>query len=174
MDIQTLNAVPRYDDSVNTTGCCPKFNPDGWDDQVLRFRDKPFLRATTRSAMHIPLNMGRVFDRVHKHAEAAGGWDYDNMIVLSRELSPWQAEHYFSIETEVPDEEMTTLSGDFITQVFEGPYRDLPEWEDALKKQVAERGDAPGRTFFFYTTCPKCAKAYGKNYVVGLAEIEPD
>jgi len=25
--------------------------------------------------------------------------------------------------------------------------------------------------YFFYTTCPKCAKKYGKNYVVILAEV---
>jgi hypothetical protein len=25
--------------------------------------------------------------------------------------------------------------------------------------------------YFFYTTCPKCAEVYGKNYVVGVVEI---
>ncbi|MHC4509420.1 MAG: hydrolase [Planctomycetota bacterium] len=25
--------------------------------------------------------------------------------------------------------------------------------------------------YFFYTTCPKCAKVYGKNYTVLLAKI---
>lgn len=58
------NALPHYDDSVNTTGCCPKFNPAGWDGQELHFRDRTFLRATTTSLMHIPLNMGREFTRV--------------------------------------------------------------------------------------------------------------
>lgn len=23
----------------------------------------------------------------------------------------------------------------------------------------------------FYTTCPRCARAYGKNYVIGVAEV---
>ncbi|MHC1707784.1 MAG: hydrolase [Bacteroidales bacterium] len=27
------------------------------------------------------------------------------------------------------------------------------------------------KTYFYYTTCPKCAKAYGKNYVVSLVEV---
>ena len=27
------------------------------------------------------------------------------------------------------------------------------------------------RLFFYYTTCPRCAKQYGKNYVVGLAQV---
>jgi hypothetical protein len=25
--------------------------------------------------------------------------------------------------------------------------------------------------YFFYTTCPKCAKHYGKNYVVAVAKV---
>ncbi|MGE5758418.1 MAG: hydrolase [Sideroxydans sp.] len=28
------------------------------------------------------------------------------------------------------------------------------------------------KLYFYYTTCPKCAKKYGKNYVVILAEVE--
>ncbi len=28
-----------------------------------------------------------------------------------------------------------------------------------------------GRNFNYYTTCPKCAKKYGKNYVVILAQV---
>jgi hypothetical protein len=26
--------------------------------------------------------------------------------------------------------------------------------------------------YFFYTTCPRCAKHYGKNYVVGVAQVQ--
>ena len=48
------NAFPVYDTSENTTGCCYRFNPKGWDNQLLHFENKKFVRATTRSAMHIP------------------------------------------------------------------------------------------------------------------------
>lgn len=57
------NALPHCDDSINTTGCCPKFNPQEWDGQDLHFDDKNFIRATTRSLMHIPINMGPVLAR---------------------------------------------------------------------------------------------------------------
>ena len=33
------------------------------------------------------------------------------------------------------------------------------------------KGKTAGDVWFFYTTCPKCAKAYGQNYVVGVAQI---
>lgn len=165
------NALPHYDQGDNETGCCPRFNPEGWDDRELHFENKGFLRAETRSALHIPLNMGRVFDRVNTHVEDSGGWEDDNMIVLSRDLSAFKGEHFFSIDRAVPDEEMAELSGDFVTKVFEGPYRDAPKWHAALEDMVRARGREPGRIFFFYTTCPRCAKHYGKNYVVGVAEI---
>lgn len=165
------NAVPHYDISVNTTGCCPKFNPEGWDGQELHFRNKPMVRAVTMAALHIPLNMGKVFQRVQTHIEDDGAFDPDNFIVLSRDTSPWAAEHLFSVSTTVADEEMTALSGDFITKVFEGPYRDARDWYEELQELVREKGRIPGDIHFFYTTCPRCAKAYGKNYVVGVAEL---
>ncbi len=165
------NALPHYDDSVNTTGCCPKFNPEGWDGQELHFDNKTFIRATTKSLMHMPLNMGRVFSRVQSHIVDADVYDPDNCIVLSRDLSAWQAEHLFSISKPVPGEDTVTLSGDFITKVFEGPYRKAKVWYEEMKDLAHTREGASGEVYFFYTTCPKCAKAYGKNYIVGVARV---
>ena len=61
------NVLPKMDMSVETTGCCPKFNPEGWDGRHLHFKDKLFVRATTRSLLHVPINMGTVFSRVQGH-----------------------------------------------------------------------------------------------------------
>jgi hypothetical protein len=36
---------------------------------------------------------------------------------------------------------------------------------------VREQRKELKKLYFFYTTCPKCAKYYGKNYVVLLAQI---
>ncbi len=165
------NALPIYDTSVNSTGCCPKFNPQGWDGQTLHFRDKSFVRATTRSLMHIPRNMSKVFGRVLGRAEKAGAFDKSNYIVLSRDLSAFKAEHLFAVTKAVPEEAMTTVSGDFVTKVFEGPYRMIGKWHDEMADLVRAKGSVPKAIWFFYTTCPKCAKVYGENYVVGVAEV---
>ena len=165
------NALPTYDMSINTTGCCPQFNPEGWDAQELHFRDKRFVRATTRSLLHVPVNMGTVFARVQNHIQKAGALDASNYVVLSRETSAFSGEHLFAVSKTVPDEEMTTLSGDFITKVFEGPYSKSGQWLKELINIVRKRGTEPKSIWFFYTTCPKCAKAYGRNYVVGIAEL---
>lgn len=53
-----INALPKYDKSYNPTNCCPRFKPEGWNEQELRFRNKLFVKANTRSIFHIPINMG--------------------------------------------------------------------------------------------------------------------
>ncbi len=166
-----INQVPPLHTDDNPTGCCPRFHPEDWEGAELHFRDKPFVRATVAEAMHIPLNMGRVFTRVNTHMEAAHSVDPDGFIVLSRDLSPWKGEHYFAASVPVPDEDMTTLSGDFATKVFEGPYSQAGAWFKQMQALASERGKPDAGIWFYYTTCPKCAKVYGKNYVVGLVEI---
>ncbi len=164
------NQLPPYDATDNKeTGCCPRFQPDPWDGQELHFREKLFVQATTRSLFHIPLNMSSVFARVYGAIRAAAA-ESPQPIALTYETSPWRADHYFAVAREVPGQTNVRLSGDYLTKVFEGPFRDAPRWFAALQDAVRAHGRTPGRSYFFYTTCPKCAKVYGKNYVVGIAE----
>jgi hypothetical protein len=165
-----VNETPLYDTSDNPTACCPRFKPAEWDGQEFHFSEKLFARAVTRSLLYVPINMSSVFRRVHAAIEAAGAKSDRGFLVLSRDLSPWTSEHYFAVTHEVPGLEMRRLSGDFLTKVFEGPYSRAPAWMKELASAVTARGKNIGKTFFFYTTCPRCAKHYGENYVVGVAE----
>lgn len=165
-----LNQLPKYDTSDNPTGCCPRFKSEGWDRQELHFKDKLFVRATTRSLFHMPINMGHVFSKTFKEIEKANAVDVNQSAILSNDLSPWKSEHFFAVTKEVPGVENVRLSGDYFTRVFEGPYKNARYWYNEMKDYVKEKGSNPGKIYFFYTTCPKCAKYYGKNYVVGFGE----
>ena len=167
-----INALPKYDMSDNPTNCCPRFNTEGWDEQELHFKDKLFVKAKTRSIFHIPINMGSVFPKILSAIEKAHAMDEDEFIALSYDPSAWTGEHYFSVTKDVPGQEMVHLSGDYLTKVFEGPYKNAPKWEKQMETFVNSKGKQVKKTYFFYTTCPKCAKYYGKNYVVGVAEIQ--
>ena len=169
--VQT-NALPDMDVSDAPTGCCPRFDPAGWDGRKLHFENKLFVRATTQSLLHVPLNMGKVFTRVQGHIEDAGAQDPGGYLVLSRDLSATESEHFFAVSDPVPDEEMTILSGDFITRIFEGPYRKTGDWMHEMEVAAKASGHRVDRVFMFYTTCPKCARAYGANYVVGIAQLD--
>jgi len=165
------NTFPKMGMSDSPTGCCPRFHPKLWDGRDLHFRNQPFVRATTRSLAHVPLNMGKVMTRVQGHIDAAKAAIPDRALMLSRDLSAWKGEHLIAVSKDVPDEEMMTLTGDYITRVFEGPYREARHWYQEMQDEVRKQGKEPTRIYFFYTTCPACAKAYGKNYVVGVAEM---
>ncbi|TNF35746.1 MAG: hypothetical protein EP315_05300 [Gammaproteobacteria bacterium] len=167
-----VNRLPHYDMGDNPTGCCPRFNPQGWDDVELHFKDKLFVKANTRSIFHIPINMGSVYPATFSAIEKANALDKDDLIVLSHDPSPWRGEHYFAVTNDVPGQEMVRLSGDFLTKVFEGPYKNVSVWEKEMQQLVREKGKQAGKIYFFYTTCPKCAKYYGKNYLVAVAEVQ--
>lgn len=165
------NRLPRYDMSDNPTHCCPRFHPEGWDGQELHFEAKLFVEADTFSLFHIPLNMGSVFPKTFKAIEDADAFSAEDFIVLSRDRSPWKGEHYFSVTRDVPGEKMVRLSGDYLTKVFEGPYKAAKAWMDQMRELANTRGFTPEEVYFFYTACPKCAKYYGKNYIVGVVRI---
>ena len=129
------------------------------------------MRATTRSLLHVPINMGTVFTRVQQNIEDAGAAPLDGYLVLSRDLSSTEAEHLFAVSRDVPQEEMVTMSGEYMTRVFEGPYRHAKNWVHDMEVAAEAAGHTAKRVFMFYTTCPKCARAYGKNYIIGVAEI---
>jgi hypothetical protein len=115
--------------------------------------------------------MGTVYPKTFKAIEDAGAIDMNDIIVLSNDPSPWTGEHYFAVSKDVPGLEMVRLSGDYLTRVFEGPFKNVPEWEKEMGSLVESRGRKINKMYYFYTTCPKCAKVYGKNYVVGVAQL---
>lgn len=165
-----VNALPKYDMNDNPTGCCPRFQPQPWDDQKLHFENKRFVKAKTRSVGHIPLNMGRVFKRTFQAIERADAHSDEDFVVMSHDPSAWSGEHYFSVTENVPNQEMVELNGDYVTKVFEGPYKEASTWQREMQANVEAQGAKVKKMYFFYTTCPRCAKHYGKNYVVAIAE----
>ena len=166
-----INVLPEYDMNDNPTNCCPRFKPDPWNEKELHFKVKLFIKASTRSFFHLPLNIGLIFRRVFKAIEDADAQDMRQFIVLSRDVSAWRGEHFFSVTKDVPGQAMVRITGDFQTMVFEGPYRNIPKWEQQMRDCVEGRGKELEQTYFFYTTCPKCAKFYGKNYVVAVSKF---
>ena len=121
--------------------------------------------------MHIPLNMGSVIRKTWKQIEDAGAAPADEYLLLSTDPSPWRGEHYFAVTKNVPGAEMVELSGDYLTKVFEGPYREAGKWAKEMESFVGSTGRRLQKLYFFYTTCPKCARHHGKNYVVAFGEI---
>jgi hypothetical protein len=152
------------------TGCCPRFHPEPWDQKEVTFQDKLFVKDRVRSVFHIPLNFGRVMVRNMGKIQAAGALPPEPLL-LSDENSLWGADIYIAVSQDVPGAQMARISGTFLTRVFEGPYANVHRWVQEMKTYVASKQKEIQKLYFFYTTCPSCAKYYGKNYIVLLAQI---
>ncbi len=152
------------------TGCCPRFDPQPWDEKEITLDNRLFVKDRVRSFLHIPLNFGQVMVRNMQRIAAAEAAAPEPM-VLSDENSLWGSDVYIAVTKDVPGAQMTRLSGTFLTRVFEGPYKDIRTWVAQMKTYVESKKKAMEKLYFFYTTCPKCAKVYGKNYVVLLAKV---
>ena len=154
--------------------CCPKFAPEPWQEKEVVWKDKNFIKETVPQFMHIPLpgTFGKAVGRMWKKIEAAGAGTYmKDFLMLSTETSMWKGEIYINTTREIPNAENVKFSGTYLTKVFDGPYNDVPKWIKAMTDYLTAQGKSAKKWFFYYTTCPKCAKKYGHNYVVTFAQI---
>jgi hypothetical protein len=150
--------------------CCPRFNPEPWDGKEITWKDKKFVKDRVRSFFHMPLNFSSVMKKNVALIEATDAKPAE-MIVLSDENSPWGSDVYIEVTKDVKNAQMATLSGTFLSKVFEGPYKNAGTWVKEMNAHVKAQGKTMKQLYFYYTTCPKCAKKYGKNYVVLLAQV---
>jgi hypothetical protein len=141
----------------------------------LVWKDKPFIQETIPVFFHIPWPpmisrlIVRMWDKAKK-ADALPG--REEAWVLATDPSPWRSEWYMSVTKPVPNAENVTLSGTFFTRVFDGPYNAVPKWIKEMDKQLLYEGKKAKTYYFHYTSCPKCAKLRGHNYVVAFARID--
>ncbi len=149
--------------------CCPKFDPEPWDNKKITWEDKKCITDHVMSFLHIPLNFGPVMKRVMKKIETSNVSHDD--VVLADENSLWGTNIFVPVSGDVEDAEMTIISGTFLCKVFEGPYKNMRSWIREMDEYVKIQKKEEQMRYFYYTTCPKCAKLYGKNYVVLLSKI---
>lgn len=150
--------------------CCPPFEPGNWDGTLHNWEHKKFIKDKVFTLFYIPVNFGSAMKRLMGKVDASGA-QVPDYLCLSQHSSGWKMDLYLAVDREVPGAENTNLSGKFISKVYEGPFRDTGKWMQDFSKFIQEKGLKSGRQFSWYTTCPKCAKKYGKNYVVNLAEV---
>jgi hypothetical protein len=161
-------------DQNSQAECCPKFDPSTWDGKTVEWTDKLFIRKDLPQFLHIPLPgmIGSMITKTWKQIETAGAKpETKDFIWLCYDPSPWRCENYLSVTKEVPGVQNVKLSGTFMTKVFEGPYQNVPTWIKEMETYVKGQGKSVKKFFFYYTTCPKCAKKWGKNYVVIFAQV---
>jgi len=156
---------------VNETICCPEFNPIPWDDQLFEWKDKSFIKDKVCTLFYMPIDFGKVMKRLDRKIKAAGATMAD-WVCLSDHTSKWNMDLYLAVDKVVPDAENITMSGKYYSKVYEGPFRDTEKWMRDYENITKSKGLNFKKEYMWYTTCPKCAKKYGKNYVVIVGQVE--
>ena len=151
--------------------CCPEFDPHPWDDKIHEWKNKSFVKDKVFTLFYMPVNFGKVMKRLDEKIKKAGA-EVPDWLCLSDHTSKWNMDLYCAVDREIPGAENATLSGKFYSKVYEGPYKDTSKWCKDFESTVKSKGHKINKWFMWYTTCPKCARKYGKNYVAILSEIE--
>ncbi len=151
--------------------CCPKFNPTLWDEKILEWNNKKFIKDKVFTLFYIPINFDSVMRRLDEKVRKAGATIQDGL-GLSYHTSKWNMDIYLSVDKEVPGTENTTLSGKFLSKVYEGDFKETCKWCKDFENYAKDKNLEVKKWYMWYTTCPKCAKIYGKNYVAIIARLE--
>ena len=181
----------------NTEECCPPFDPSKYQDgnkayKLIKWKNKPFVVDGTRCLFHIPLAFGKAVTRAVKKIEKSEAQvPKEDFMILSECSSPWWSDVLVSTSKEcVEGAEVKMISGSFLAKAFEGDYSNIGKWVKEMNELVLEVGESAlegkeqekevakkvtkqkdDTIYFYYPTCPKCAKKHGRNYVVIFAMI---
>jgi len=154
--------------------CCPEFDPTNWDHKKHVWSNKLFLKDSVPEFFHIPLptTYGRVISRMWKRAEDAGVTpETKDFLLLAHDPSPFKGDLFLAITKEIPGAYMVKLSGTFMSRVFDGPYNQVPKYIKEMDGYLAAHKMKAKKYYFYYAYCPKCARKYGHNFIVVIAEI---
>ena len=149
--------------------CCPRFDPEPWDEKVLEWNEKRFIKDRVFTFLYMPFGFGKVMRALDGRCEALAP-PYRHLC-LSDHTSKWNMDVYLSVDQDIPCAQNVTLDGNFLCKVYEGPYRNTGMWCKDFEGFVKSQNAAIEKWYMWYTTCPKCAKKYGKNYVVFVAQM---
>lgn len=150
--------------------CCPKFNPVPWDGKLLEWKDKKFIKDKVFTFFYMPINFGSIMKGLDKKVRKAEATIPD-WLCLSEHTSKWNMDVYLAVDKGIPDAENVTISGEFFSKVYEGPYKDTGKWCKDFEALAKNKNLNIKKWYMWYTTCPKCAKEYSKNYVAIIGEI---
>ncbi len=150
---------------MNQHTCCPRFEPTPWDEKLLEWKDKRFIKGRVFTLFYVPMNFRAVIKKLVQKVEQSNGTTPD-ALCLSDHTSRWNMDLYLAVDKEIADAENVTISGEFFSKVYEGPYRDTAKWCEDFDALAKSRNLSVRKWYMWYTTCPRCAKKYGKNYVV--------
>lgn len=156
--------------------CCPKFEPDRWDEKTFIWNDKHFIKESIPTIFHIPFPK-LIGKKVTKMMALAEKWDSlsdDKLesLLLFNDPTAFKSDMYLLVTEEVPSAQNVNLSGTFISKVFDGPHGKEPKFTKQMDEYLRAQDKKAEDYYVHYAYCPKCSKKFGHNYMVLFAELD--
>lgn len=151
--------------------CCPKLESEKWDDKIFEWNGKRFVKDKVVTLFYIPMNFGKVMKRLDAKIRYSAA-SIPDWLCLSDHTSKWNMNVYLAVDKEIEGAENSTLTGKYYSRVYEGPFKDTAKWCKDYEEKAKAKGLNIKKWYMWYTTCPKCAKKYGKNYTVVICNVE--
>ena len=151
--------------------CCPKFDPIPWEEKTFEWDNRKFVKDKVATLFYMPLNFGGVMKKLDAKLTKADA-KVPDYLCLSEHTSKWNMNLFLAVDKQVPGAENTSLSGKFFSKVYEGSFQETGNWMKDFETVAKNKNLSVKKEYMWYTTCPKCAKKYGKNYVVVVGQVE--
>ncbi len=174
--MDTPEIVKTEKEKLGSEECCPKFHPERWNRKTFSWKQKPFIRESVPEFFHIPYppmiakkiaNMMKLAKDAHKVEE-----NTEDALLLFMDPHPFKSNIYLSVTGNVPNANNTTLSGKFISRVFDGAYNEIPKFMKQMNVYLERQNKKAKNIYVHYAYCPKCAKIEGHNFMIFFAEID--
>jgi len=153
--------------------CCPEFDPVAWNGKLLEWKNKKFIKGKVFTFFHMPVNFRSVMSRLDSRIRQSGA-NTPDWLCLSEHTSRWNMDVYLAVDRQIQGANNVALNGKLLSKVYEGPFKDTGKWCKDFESYAKNKGLSIRKWYMWYTTCPKCAKKYGKNYVVIIAEVKQE
>lgn len=155
--------------------CCPVFHPEKWNNKNFNWNHKQFIKTSVPTLFHIPFPpmIGKKISKMMKMAEDSNKLleNMEDVLLLFTDPHPFKSEIYLSVTGDVPNSNNTTISGTFMSKVFDGSYNTIPKFIKQMDEYLSALNKKSKKYYVHYAYCPKCSKKYGNNYMILFAEV---
>ncbi|MCX6232898.1 MAG: hypothetical protein NTZ33_15320 [Bacteroidetes bacterium] len=158
------------ENNITSPECCPEFMPLPWDGKLFEWENKKFIKDKVSTFFYMPLNFGKVIKKLNTKIERASA-EVPDWLCLSDHTSKWNMDIYLAVDREISDANNVSISGKFLSKVYEGDFKNTEKWMKDFESYTKKNNYKLEKWYMWYTTCPKCAKKYGKNYVVIIGKL---
>lgn len=93
---------------MNENECCPRLDPTLWDDKILNWDNKKFIKGKVKTIMYIPIGFGKEITKLQKLVTDSGGI-IEDYLCLSVHPTKWAMNIYLAVNKPIENAENVTI-----------------------------------------------------------------